>query len=296
MSTFLRDQRVRRTLSVRDVARDLAVHPNSVLRWERGERLPGPEHVKALAHTLELDTSAVARFFDGARAPVEPPRGFRGHGLRTLRQGAGVPVRRIARRLGITTATVYNWEAGRVRIPPSHVPALASVLDTEVPALTRQLIAAPVTRPRPPVPPLRRLRRRTGLSQEAVAQRVGTTRHRIGAWERGEQQPPLWAVRRLAAVYGVPVSRVARATGVVASPALDVRQWSRGDLAEVLRTLRSWSGLTQRAVAARCGSHPSSVRAWESGRTVPRARSRERLERLYGLPPGALLAAYPEAG
>ena len=287
------DQRVRRTLSVHDVARDLAVHPNSVLRWERGERLPGPEHVKALAHTLELDTSAVARFFDGARAPIEPPRGFRGHGLRALRQSAGVPVRRIARRLGITTATVYNWEAGRVRIPESHVPALASVLDTEVPALTRQLVAAPATRLRAPVPQLRRLRRRTGLSQEAVARRVGTTRHRVGAWEHGEQ-PPLWALRRLAAVYGVPVSRVARAAGVVASPLLDVRQWSRGDLAEVLRTLRSWSGLSQSAVAARCESHPSSVRAWENGHTVPSARSRERLERLYGLPAGALVAAYPE--
>lgn len=295
MSTFLRDQRVRRTLSVHDVARDLAVHPSSVLRWERGERLPGPDHVKALADTLELDTSAVVRFFDDARAPVDPARGLRGHGLRALRRRAGVPVRRIARRLGVRTATVYNWEAGRVRIPESHVPALAAILDTEVPALTRQLIAAPATRPRPPVPQLRRLRRRTGLSQEVVARRIGTTRHRLGSWERGEQ-PPLWAVRRMAVVYGVPVSRVARAAGVGASPLLDVRQWSGGDLAEVLRTLRSWSGLTQRAVAARCGSHPSSVRAWENGRSVPRPRSRERLERLYGLPAGALLAAYPEVG
>ena len=295
MSTYFRDQRVRRMLSVHDVARDLAVHPNSVLRWERGERLPGPEHVKALAHTLELDTSAVVRFFDDARAPMEPSQGLRGHGLRALRRGAGVPVRRIARGLGIHTATVYNWEAGRARIPESHVPALASILETEVPALTRQLIAAPVTRPGDPVPQLRRLRRRTGLSQEAVALRVGTTRHRVGTWERGEQ-PPLWALRRMAVVYGVPVARVARAAGVAASPMLDVRQWSCGDLAEVLRTLRSWSGWTQRYVAARCGSHPSSVRAWENGRTAPGPRSRERLERLYGLPAGALLAAYPAVG
>ena len=295
MSTFLRDQRVQRTLSVTDVARHLAVHPSSVLRWERGERLPGPDHVKALADTLELDTSAVVRFFDDARAPIEPSRGFRGHGLRALRQSAGVPVRRIARRLGIHAATVYNWEAGRVRIPASHVPALASILDTEVPALTRHLIAAPATRPRDPVTQLRRLRRRTGLSQEAVARRIGTTRHRIGAWERGEQ-PPLWALRRMAVVYGVPVSRLARAARVVASPLLDVRQWSRGDLADALRVLRSWCGLTQRSVAERCGVHPTSVRAWENGRTVPGPRSRERLELLYGLASGALLAAYPEVG
>jgi transcriptional regulator with XRE-family HTH domain len=204
-----------------------------------------------------------------------------------------VPVSRIADDLGVRAATVYNWEAGRARIPDEHLPRLASVVGTSESRLRQTLRAASAIEQSAPASPLRRLRRRSGLSQEAVARRIGVSRHRVGDWERGTR-PPLWAVRALAAVYGVPVSRLARAAEVPAPPLLDRRRWQPGDLPRVLWTLRAWSGLTQREVAARCGVHPTSVRAWEAGRTVPGARSRERLERLYGLAVGELLAAYPD--
>lgn len=297
MDTFLRDQRRTHALSAQDVARRLEVHPGSVLRWERRERLPGPLHVKALAHTLALDTSTVAGFFDDARPASLPADGIRGPGLRAVRLAAGVPVRAIATRLGVPPASVYNWEHGRARIPSALVPSLADLLGIDAPALTelvRRPPAGPAART-PTASPLRRLRRRTGLSQEAVAHRIGATRHRLGAWERGAP-PPLWAVRRLARVYGVPVLAVARATGVTAPPLLDRRRWSAGDLPAVLVVLRRWSGLTQRDVAERCGCRTPTVGTWERGRARPAARTRRRLEELYGLPEGALLAAYPGAG
>ena len=294
MTTLLRTHREQRRMSAEDLAGHLDVHRNSVLRWERRERLPGPDHVLALARTLDLDTSEVAGFFDAARAPATPAAGVRGDGLRPIRQAARVSVRRIADDLGVPEATVYNWEAGRARIPDRLLPGLASSVGTPE-ALLRQVLRTARREHATPVPPLRRMRRRSGLSQEAVAIRIGVSRHRIGAWEHGTP-PPLWAVRALAAVYGVPVSRLARATGVSAPPLLDRRRWRRGDLPRVLWTLRAWSGLTQRQVAARCAVHPTSVRAWEAGRTVPGARSRERLERAYGLAVGDLLAAYPDEG
>jgi transcriptional regulator with XRE-family HTH domain len=299
VDTFLRDQRTERALAASDVARRLAVHPNSVLRWERRDQLPGPQHIHALAGTLGIDVARVAAFFDGARADAAPVTGVRGHGLRPLRWSAGVPVRRIAAALGVPAATVYNWEAGRVRIPEDHLSALASVLGTTVPVMTACLRAAPTPASTPPAStppsPLRRLRRRAGLSQEALARRIGTTRHRVGAWERGER-PPLWAVRRMAREYGVPVARLASLAGVPAPPLLDPGRWTAGDLPAVLATMRAWNGLTQAEVAARCGFHPTSVRAWENGRTVPSRRSREQLERVLGLPAGALLRAYPASG
>lgn len=223
-----------------------------------------------------------------------PAPGVRGTGLRSLRRRAGVPVSAIARHVSVREATVYNWEAGRVRIPDTHVPALAVLLGTAPDVLRHRLRAAPPAPPPGPVRPLRRLRRRTGLTQEAVARRIGSSRYRVGAWERGEV-PPLWAVRRLAGVYGVPVSRVAAAAGVTAPPLLDPRRWTPGDLPDALATLRAWTGLTQREAARRCGLHPTSLKAWEAGRTVPSARSRRRLEELYGLPDSALLAACPGA-
>jgi transcriptional regulator with XRE-family HTH domain len=217
----------------------------------------------------------------------------RGHGLRPLRRGAGLPVRRIAQHLGVRESTVYNWEAGRARIPGDHLPGLASLLGAPPSALVPVLRSSPPPGARGPVPPLRRLRRRTGLSQEAVAHRIGTTRHRLGAWERGQVAPPLWAVRRLARAYGVPVARVAALAGVPAPRLLDPACWRPGDLPEVLATLRGWNGLTQAELALRCGLHRTTVRGWENGRGVPSRRSRERLERVHGLPAGALRAAYP---
>jgi transcriptional regulator with XRE-family HTH domain len=294
VDTFLRDQRMRRTLAASDIARRLDVHPNSVLRWERRAQLPAPHHIHALAGTLGVDVATVTAFFDGARPVAAPVTGVRGDGLRPLRRRAQVPVRRIATALEVPVATVYNWEAGRVRIPEGHLSALASVLGTTVPAVTAYLRAAPV-QPRTPPSPLRRLRLRAGLSQEALARRIGTSRRRVSDWERGER-PPLWAVRRMAGVYGVPVSRLADLAEVPPPPLLDPSRWSAGDLPAVLVTMRAWSGLTQAQVAARCAFHPTSVRAWENGRTVPSRRSREALERAFGLPAGALLRAYPASG
>ena len=196
MNTLLRDHRLRRELTPADVARRVAVHPTSVLRWERGERLPGPAHLRALASTLSLDPTTVAGFFDQSRPG---PRGThqdpRGEGLRPLRRRAGIAVRTIADALGVLPSTVYNWEAGRVRVPAARLPDLAAVLGVPGHALP-ELLSRPGERSAPPSA-LRRLRRRTGLSQQHVARRIGTTRHRVGAWERGER-PPTWALRRIA--------------------------------------------------------------------------------------------------
>lgn len=293
MNTLLRQQRLSRELTVHDVAHHLSVHPASVLRWERRERLPGPVHLVALAATLSLETATVAEFFDEVRpASAGPPVGVRATGLRDVRRTAGVPVRQIAAAVGVLTATVYNWEAGRVRIPVEHLPVLARLFSTDAASLRSRLESAPAAAGAAQVSALRRFRRRTGLSQQQVAERIGTTRRRLGAWERGTR-PPVWAVRRLAPVYGVSVSRLARAAGVSAPPLLDVARWRAGDLPEVLTALRTWSGLTQRELAERGGWHPTTVRSWESGRSRPTPGSRARVEFLYGLPEGALVAAYP---
>lgn len=292
MSTFLRDRRLSRALSAEHLADQLGVHPTSVLRWERRERLPGPTHIHGLAALLAVEPAAVARFFDEARRPgPEPVPGLRAPGLRGLRRAARLPASRVAEAVGEPPATVYHWEAGRTRMPVRHLPTLAELLAVEAGEL-RSLLARPAPDPKAVEHPLRRLRRRTGLSQGVVAERVGASRHSVSMWERG-QVPPLGAVRRLARVYGVPVATVARAAGVAPPPLLDPRSWAAGDLPDALRTLRAWSGRTQAELAARIGCSADAVRAWERGRGVPSAASRARVEEVYGLAPQALVRAFP---
>ena len=119
--TDLRHRRQTLALSPAALAGVLGVHPTSVLRWERRERLPGPAHIRRLAAVLELSTPQVAGFFHAARAPA-PATGFRGHGLRRLRAAAGRSAVALAAAAGVPVSTVYNWEAGRspFRIDTSH--------------------------------------------------------------------------------------------------------------------------------------------------------------------------------
>lgn len=296
MTTLLRSERDRRGLRAADLAREIGVHPMSILRWERRERLPGPVHIHALARVLEIEPARIAGFFDDHRAAERPeriPPSHRGAGLRALRLRAGVSVTTIAGAVGIPASTVYNWEAGRVRIPDRHLSSLAAALDLTPTGLAARLAApaGPVPTLGAPMSPLRRLRHRCRLSQSRTAAAAGIDRHALGAWERGESTPPLAALRLLGRVYGVPVDTVARAAGVQPPHLLDRRQWQPGDLPAVLRTLRQWTGLTQSQLAARCGCSSAAVRTWETGRTSPSARLLARLEHAFGLPAGALAIA-----
>ncbi|HWJ09874.1 MAG TPA: helix-turn-helix transcriptional regulator [Nocardioides sp.] len=296
MTTLLRSERTRRGLRATDLAQEIGVHPMSILRWERRERLPGPVHIHALARALELEPAHVAGFFDDVRSATSGPAvasGHRGRALRTLRWRASVPAASIAARIGVPPSTVYNWEAGRARIPAERITPLAEALGMSAEVLVAELAAGPSasSRPGPPVSPLRRLRHRARLSQARAAAAAGIDRHALGSWERGNGTPPLAAVRRLAGAYGTPVAQVARAAGVEPPHLLDRARWRPGDLPAVIRTLREWAGLTQADLARRCGCSTAAVRTWESARVVPSARLLGRLELAFGLPAGALGAA-----
>ncbi|QSR28332.1 hypothetical protein CFH99_22165 [Nocardioides aromaticivorans] len=293
VTTLLRSERARRGLRATDLAQEIGVHPMSILRWERRERLPGPVHIHALARALELEPAHVAGFFDDARPAAPGTAGHRGQALRGLRWRASVSAARLAAEVGVPASTVYNWEAGRAQIPAERITALAEALGLSAEELVARL-AAPTTvlgRPRPPMGPLRRLRHRARLSQARAAAAAGVDRHALGQWERGAGTPPLSAIRRLASAYGAPVAQVARAAGIEPPHLLDRARWRPGDLPGVIRTLREWAGLTQGELARRCGCSTAAVRTWESARVVPSGRMVARLELAFGLPAGALQAA-----
>ena len=289
---LLRARRIQRAVTVEQVAARLGVHPNTVLQWERRARLPGPAHIRGLAECLGLEQRLVAGFFDEARARSSPAAAsLRTPGLRALRTGAGLSAAQLAAAAGVPPGTVYRWESGATPMPEWCVAVVARALDRDE-AAVRSLLSTRPPAARAQVHPLRRLRRRTGLSQTAVAERIGASRHSVSAWENGHQ-PPLGAVRRLAAVYGVPVSAVARAARLEPPPLLDRSRWRPGDLPQVLWTLRQWTGLSQSEVALRLGCSTDAVRGWERGRSTPSPAMRARLEQAHTLPEGALLTAYP---
>ncbi len=290
----LRAVRLGAGLSVREVGGAVAVHPTTVLRWERRERLPGPVHLRDLAKTYELPVPEVAAFFDGARTPAGRMDGAPGRGLRRLRRMRQLRAAHLAEIVGVPTHTVYNWEAGRARVPEHHLRALADAFAVD--ALTLEDLLqrwaswqSPETTPQ--ITPLRRLRRRAGLTQVQLARAAGIGLTSLKSWEKG-RPPSLQGLRGLARALELPTETVARATGLSLPPELRPAAWRPGELPRVLLVLRRWSQLTQEQLAQLCECSTSSVRGWEQGRLRPGPRSRERLERLYRLDEGALLAAY----
>lgn len=222
-----------------------------------------------------------------------------GHGsaLRRLRQARDLSAARVAELVGVSTHTVYNWERGTTHVPARRIEPLSQALQLR----TGDLLAAlegpgagcvPPAHPLVgPPSPLARLRLRAKLSQVAAAHTLGISRSSIRVYESG-RPVPLAHLRRMAALYRVPLVRLAAAGGVRCPRELDLKTWQPGDLGRVLRVLREWSGLTQGELALRIGASRDAVRAWENGRYQPGPPLRHNLEELYRLPVGVLQRAY----
>lgn len=115
----LRRLRRHRHLPVRVVASRVGVSPAALRAWERGTNQPSWTHARALARALGVPPQHV---FDAAGmsppAYLDPRRWTFGdlrHILRELRQWRGMTQDELATALGVSTATVGAWEAGRQR-------------------------------------------------------------------------------------------------------------------------------------------------------------------------------------
>ena len=222
-----------------------------------------------------------------------------GHGsaLRRLRQARDLSAARVAELVGVSTHTVYNWERGTSHVPARQIEPLSralrlraddllATLDGEGRPAAGSMLGQPS--------PLARLRLRAKLSQVAAAHRLGISRSSVRVYESG-RPVPLAQLRRMAALYRVPMGSLAAAGGVRFPRELDPKTWRPGDLGRVLRVLREWSGLTQSELALRIGASRDAVRAWENGRYQPGPPLRHSLEELYRLPGGVLQRAYAGA-
>jgi transcriptional regulator with XRE-family HTH domain len=109
-----------------------------------------------------------------------------GDHIRKKRLDLGLLQRNVAEQIAVSEATIYNWERNITSPQVYQIPSVIRFLDYD------------------PFPPsktfperLVSVRRKLGLSQRAIAEKLGIDATTIGQWESGTHQPS----RRLLAVF-----------------------------------------------------------------------------------------------
>ncbi|MFJ6752222.1 helix-turn-helix domain-containing protein [Streptomyces sp. NPDC091266] len=127
-----------------------------------------------------------------------PPRRFDGRQIRRVRRERDLTQMALAKPLGVSRATVAQWEAGKTFPDGDRLPALADVLEHPLDALF----------PRDGEPDLTDLRCDAGLSQGNAAEAAGLGRTALGDAERGLRRLDTAQLEKLGGAYGVPIGQV----------------------------------------------------------------------------------------
>lgn len=137
---------------------------------------------------------------------------------------------------------------------------------------------------------IRHIRKERGLTQLALAMRLGVTPQAVGKWERGESEPDLSLL--------IPLAEALRVTpgtlfGAEREDWRGCPDFLADGLPESLRRRRRAAGLTQTQLAERLGIRPQTVSKWETGVCAPDIGYCRALCGLYGITPAALLSERP---
>jgi len=122
---------------------------------------------------------------------MPPPRGYPrelatlGDHLRKARLDRGVFQEEVARELGVSVSTLINWEINHTEVATRFTPQVVAFLGFDPRPADGQLGER-----------IRAQRERQGLSQVALAEKLGLNASTVVAWERGRIKKPFPTVRR----------------------------------------------------------------------------------------------------
>jgi transcriptional regulator with XRE-family HTH domain len=132
-----------------------------------------------------------------------------------------------------------------------------------------------------PAVTIREARQARGWSQYKLAALVSATQSAVYLWERGERTPRPRYAASLERALGLPDGGLG-----IERPRKAPR--ANGRRIKEARQAKGWSQLQ---LAGRIGIGPAAVSHWEQDRYTPSPRHAARLEAIFGLAPGSLIAA-----
>ncbi|WP_436692134.1 helix-turn-helix domain-containing protein [Geodermatophilus sp. CPCC 205506] len=191
---------------------------------------------------------------------------------------AGLTVTQLAKALRVARPTVSMWERGRRGVGRHYWPALTVALGLSEEDLTALFARCPPSRlDAVRLPSLARFRRSAGLTQAALAQRVGVAPTTLAMWESSGVRVQLAVVAQLCAVLGVELGELT-ANSPVAAP--DPRP---------LRRYRKAVGMSRAEAAAQLGISVGALARYEAGERRTPIPVVRRMAPAYGRRVGELL-------
>ncbi len=199
---------------------------------------------------------------------------FTAEGLKSLREQFDLTQQELAQLLQVSPVTVTAWETGKSCPRRSNLAQIAAMREADQEEIDEAL-------GRQPVPDIsgidvKRLRRRLGLTQNALAELIGVSAAAVTSWETGKTIPSRDNRRALAELSEKPLSEVEEE--LTRSGIMLPHEEAMSP--EEIRQIRTAAGLSQRELAKEIGVSVNSVSNWETGRTAPRRASVKELLRL----------------
>jgi transcriptional regulator with XRE-family HTH domain len=199
---------MRARMTIADLARAVHVARPTVSLWESGRRRPARHHWPALAAALDLEPVQVGHLFpDHPSARLDTQRL---PGLAAQQRRRGLTQAMLAARVRVAPSTLAMWETRHVPVPLGTVHHLARVLHSDAARLSAPALESVSPDPRP----LRRYRRRAGLSQREAAAYLGISLASLARYEADLRRPSVTTARAMAATYRQSFDDIAAACGI----------------------------------------------------------------------------------
>lgn len=167
-----------------------------------------------------------------------------GKKIKTLRIKNGLTLDEVAKRIGVSNATVSRWETGEIKaIGSDKIGALADVLGTNTGYLLGRSNNTERTKQSSrydmPFPTrLRELLNRPGETQGKLAEAIGVQRQSIGQWKDGITSPDINALDKIADYYNVSTEYLLGRKSLDEISSTETLEKERGTLIGELRLLR----------------------------------------------------------
>lgn len=271
----LKKLRLRRGALQKDVAEAVGVDRTTYGKYESGAIEPSFVVLLALAEYFGVSIDCILGREEVPDTPA--PRGGFQENLALIRRERGLSQEQLADAAGVSRSAIGMWESGHSQPDGLTLVRLASALGVSA----DELLGKPAEEKDGEEgsgggtsfsAKLRELRRRAGMTQGALADKIGVERSSVGKYETGTV-PSFEVLQNISGVFGVSIDLL---TGDEPLPP----ERSKHNRVAALRRERR---MLQKDVAAQLGVTPNTLSNWENGKYEPDLASLAKLSEIFGV-------------